>query len=307
MATIAFCGIGIMGSQMAGRLSAAGHTVRAWNRTQAKAEAWAREHNGVACATPAAAADPASQIHLMLANDDAVDRALFDPDGGLAGLQKGALVVDHSTVSVLTVEARARRIKSGGWTYLHAPVLAGPSNVAKGEGLMLIAGSNAVYGTAKATLAQIIEKHWFVGESERDAAAFKLMANSMLFNFTQALVEFFSLGKACGIDPERALRLFEFFEPGRTVHVRGPRMARGDYAPAFQATMAAKDADLMLKAAHDGGADMPGTELVLQRLLRLIKSGHGDLDLGALALVTVHPADGVRAGAAEQAASGGEG
>lgn len=289
MATIAFCGIGMMGAPMAGRLRKAGHVVRVWNRTPAKAEKWAQE-GGVACRTPADAADPASELHLMLANDDAVDRALFDADGALKTLARGSLVVDHSTVSMIATASRAQRIKSGGWRYLHAPVLAGPVNVANGEGLMIVAGDRSVYDSNKATLEQIITRQWYVGEAEQDAASFKLMANSMLVNITQALAEFFALGRACGIDPERALQLFDQFDPGRTIQIRGPRMARGDYTPAFQASMAAKDVDLMLQAARQGGADVPTLELVLHRLLRLIKSGRGDLDLSALGLVAVAPA-----------------
>ncbi|HYK53228.1 MAG TPA: NAD(P)-dependent oxidoreductase [Candidatus Eremiobacteraceae bacterium] len=289
MATIAFCGIGLMGAPMAGRLRKAGHVVRVWNRTAAKAEKWAQD-GGVACRTPADAADPASELHLMLATDDAVDRALFDADGALKTLAKGSLVVDHSTVSVIATASRAQRIKAGGWRYLHGPVLAGPVNVANGEGLMLVAGDRAVYDANKATLEQIIANQWYVGEAEQDAASFKLMANSMLVNITQALAEFFALGRACGIDPDRALQLFDQFDPGRTIKIRGPRMAHGDYTPAFQASMAAKDVDLMLQAARQGGADLPTLELVLHRLLRLIKSGRGDLDLSALGLVAVAPA-----------------
>lgn len=289
MATIAFCGIGLMGAPMAGRLRKAGHLVRVWNRTPAKAEKWAQE-GGVACRTPADAADPASELHLMLANDDAVDRALFDGDGALETLSKGSLVVDHSTVSMIATASRAERIKSGGWRYLHGPVLAGPTNVANGEGLMIVAGDRSVYDSSKSTLEQIISRQWYVGEAEQDAASFKLMANSMLVNITQALAEFFALGRACGIAPERALQLFDQFDPGRTIHIRGPRMAHGDYTPAFQASMAAKDVDLMLQAARQGGADVPTLELVLHRLLRLIKSGRGDLDLSALGLVAVAPA-----------------
>lgn len=303
MATIAFCGIGLMGGPMAGRLRRAGHTVRVWNRTAAKAAAWAKD-GGVACPTPADAADPATELHLMLANDDAVDRALFEDDGALKAFAKGSLVVDHSTVSALTVGPRAQRIKAGGWRYLHAPVLAGPANVGNGEGLMLVSGERAVYEAHKDVLAQIVEKHWYVGEPEQDAASFKLMANSMLVNITQALSDYFSLGRACGIDPERALELFDRFEPGRTVHIRGPRMARGDYAPAFQVAMAAKDVDLMVRAARAGGGDVPGLELVLTRLLRLMKSGRGDLDLSALGLAVVAPAGGAEGEAQAAAADG---
>lgn len=289
MATIAFCGMGMMGSPMAARLRAAGHTVRVWNRTPSKATAWAQD-GGVACRTPADAADPASEVHLMLANDEAVDRALFGADGALVSLQKKALVVDHSTVSALTVEARAARVKDGGWRFLQAPVFAGPANVSKGEGLMLVGGPSTTYDDAKPGLQQIVEKHWYVGEHEKDAAAFKLMGNSMLVNVVQALAEYFAIGRACRIEPERALELFERFDPGRTIGIRGPRMAHGDYKAAFAASMAAKDVDLMVRAARDGGADVPGLELALQRLLRLIKSGHGDLDLAALGLVVIPPA-----------------
>jgi len=307
MATIAFCGIGIMGSEMATRLKSAGHTVRVWNRAGEKAQTWAREHDGVACATPADAADPASELHIMVSNDDAVDRILFGSDGALTTLPKGSLVVDHSTVSVLLVDSRAERIKSGGWRYLHAPVLAGPSTVATGDGLMLVAGANSVYAQAKPTLSQIIVKHWYIGETERLSAAYKLMANSMLISITQALAEFYSLGRACGIDPEQALALFEHFNPGGTIAIRGPRMARGDFAPAFQVTMAAKDADLILKAGRQGGADMPAIELALHRFLRLIKSGHGDLDMGALALPEVHASSPLPNAAGEFAKAGGDG
>lgn len=288
MATIAFCGLGLMGSPMAGRLRAAGHDLAVWNRTPAKADSWMKSFGGKACATPADAARDAEQIHLMLTNDDAVDAVLFGANGALSSLSKGGLVVDHSTVSVLMTAERAKRIKGGGWRYLHAPVLAGPANVAKGEGLMIVAGSKTVYEAAAPTLRQIIEKHWNVGEAERDAAAFKLMANSMLISITQVLAEYYSLGRACGLSPERALELFDHFDPGRTIYIRGPRMAHGDYTATFQASMAAKDADLILRAAREGGASLPTVELVQQRLLRLIKSGHGDLDLGALGYDTIH-------------------
>src|SRR5690348_12712293 len=125
MATIAFCGLGLMGSQMAARLRAAGHSMRVWNRTRSKVDAWARE-GGIACASPAEAARGADQVHIMVSTDDVVETVLFGSAGTLATLAKGALVVDHSTVSVMLTEARAKRIKDEGWRYLHAPVLAGP-------------------------------------------------------------------------------------------------------------------------------------------------------------------------------------
>jgi 3-hydroxyisobutyrate dehydrogenase-like beta-hydroxyacid dehydrogenase len=148
---------------------------------------------------------------------------------------------------------------------------------------MLVGGATSVYEGATARLALILPTQWYVGESESDAAAFKLMANSMLVNITEALAEFFDLANACGIDRLRAMSLFERFDPGRTVALRGPRMAKRDFNAAFHVSMAAKDARLMLEAAKAGGADMPAIGVALTKFAKLINAGDGGLDLGALA------------------------
>lgn len=307
MAKIAFCGLGKMGGPMASRLQSAGHSVAGWNRTHAKADAWANSSGGSAHMTPAEAARGADELHMMLANDDAVEDVLFGPSGALSALPKGALVVDHSTVSVHLTPVRAKRVTDGGWKYLHGPVMAGPANVAKGEGLMIVGGDEATYKTRNQTLHQIIDKHWYVGPAERDAAAYKLMGNSMLLVITEGLAEYYALGRACGLSPQQALELFDHFDPGRTIYIRGPRMAKGDYTATFQVAMAAKDAGLMLEAARQGGAGMPTIELALQRLLRLIKSGHGDLDLGALGYENIHDKEPASTSHADLLNVGGEG
>ncbi|HXW76323.1 MAG TPA: NAD(P)-dependent oxidoreductase [Candidatus Eremiobacteraceae bacterium] len=284
MATIAFLGIGLMGSAMASRLRAAGHDLRVWNRTPAKADAWAKD-GGTACATPMLAAQRASQAHLMLADDAAVNAALFGPDGAMKGLDQSALVVDHSTVSVYGTGERAQAVKRAGLRYVHAPMLAGPANVVRGEGVMLVAGVEEAVEAASATLTQILPNRWYLGSDERDAATMKLMANSMLLAITEALAEFFTLGRANGIAPERAFALFQHWDPSRTIPMRGARMVRGEHAPAaFFASMAAKDAALMLEAARDAGVSLPIMEIVWKRLRELIEAGKGDLDLSALGL-----------------------
>jgi 3-hydroxyisobutyrate dehydrogenase-like beta-hydroxyacid dehydrogenase len=284
MSTIAFCGLGLMGSQMAARLRGAGHSMRVWNRSPRKAESWVAEGGGMAAGSPAEAAAGAAELHLMLADDAAVEAVLFGQDGALSGPATGLVVVDHSTVSIAGAAERAARVKGSGRAYLHAPVLAGPSGVARGEGLMMVGGAQATYDAASPVLSQILSNHWYVGASERDAAAFKLMANSLLLNLTEALSECFDLARSAGIDRARAMELFGHFDPSKTFSMRGPRMAQRDYGPLFFVSMAAKDAKLMLDAARSGGTDMPSIGVVHEKLLRLMREGHGGLDLGALAL-----------------------
>lgn len=290
MATIAFCGLGMMGAAMAGRLRSAGHDLRVWNRSPEKAKIWSGG-GGSQCDSPEQAGRGASQAHLMLADDPAVESTLFGDHGLLAGLSSGALIVDHSTVSVAGSRERAGRLVREGWRYLQAPIFGSPANVAQGDGLMLIGGDEQTYNEARATLAQILAKHFNVGGKPEDAATFKLMGNSMIITIIEGLAECYAIGKASGIEPRRAYHLFEQFNPCGTIARRGPRMAAGEYNAIFSLAMALKDVQLMLDAAGNEGR-LPGLEALQAKMQQLIAAGHGGLDLGALGLETVPQAHG---------------
>ncbi len=227
----------------------------------------------------------------MLSDDAAVESTLLGDRGLLAGLAVGALIVDHSTVSVAGTKQRAEKLVRDGWRYLHAPVFAGPPQVQSGEGLMLIAGETATYERARPTLQQIVAKHLVIGDKPQEAAAFKLMGNSMLVSIVEALAEFLAIGVANGITPARAYGLFESFDPGATIFRRGPRMAAGDYTPTFELSMALKDVRLMLQAAGDE-AMAPALKAVELKMQRLIEHGYGKLDLAALGADAVPPRGG---------------
>jgi 3-hydroxyisobutyrate dehydrogenase len=294
MTTIAFCGLGMMGAAMAGRLRSAGHHLRVWNRSTEKGQAWVAG-GGDLCDSPQQAAENATQAHLMLADDTAVESTLFGDRGLLAGLRSGALVVDHSTVSVAGARERSARIVNKGWRFLQAPVFGSPLNIVKGEGLMLIGGAERTYHDAQATLAQILEQHYNVGLKPEDAATFKLMGNSMLIAIVEGLAEYYAIAKANGIDLQRAYQLFERFNPCGTIARRGPKMAAGEYDAIFTLAMARKDVQLMLSAAGDG-ACLPALTAVEEKMRRLIAAGHAGLDLAALGLETIPPSRGGDAG-----------
>jgi 3-hydroxyisobutyrate dehydrogenase len=274
---------------MAERLRKAGNDLRVWNRSSSRANAWVQNGGGVACHTPKEAAEGASQAHFMLADDEAVETVLFAAHGILAALPRGALIIDHSTVSVSGCKLRAQKVVGDGWRFLQAPVFASPPNVAQGDGLMLIGGTQQTYRRALPTLESILKKHYIVGEKPEDAAAFKLMGNLMLITVVEGLAECYATAKACGISPERAFGLFEVFNPCGTISRRGPRMAAGDYKAMFTLTMALKDVQLILKASDDN-ARMPVLKNIETKLQRLIGEGYQHLDLGALGVEVVPPA-----------------
>jgi len=118
MAKLAFLGLGVMGAPMAGHLAKAGHEVTVYNRTAAKAEAWVEKHGGAWAATPAKAAEGAEFVMACVGNDDDLRGVCTGPDGAFAGMTKGAIFVDHTTVSAqvtreMNQHGRERRGPSG--------------------------------------------------------------------------------------------------------------------------------------------------------------------------------------------------
>src|SRR5215510_6016935 len=96
---IAFLGLGVMGSPMAGHLARAGHRVTVYNRTAARAARWVEQYGGRSGPTPKEAAADAELVMMCVGNDDDVRRVVTGADGALAGMKKGAILVDHTTAS----------------------------------------------------------------------------------------------------------------------------------------------------------------------------------------------------------------
>src|SRR3546814_5860644 len=114
---ISFIGTGLMGGPMAGHLVKAGHHLTVYNRTRAKADAWTRQHGGIAAATPAEAAKGADVVLTCVGNDDDLAQVTLGRAGAFKALTQGALFVDHTTVSAPlatqpSVEAAGLRLLS---------------------------------------------------------------------------------------------------------------------------------------------------------------------------------------------------
>src|SRR5215210_3560108 len=94
---VAFIGLGVMGFPMAGHLARAGHDVTVFNRTTARAEEWVGRHGGKRAASPAAASAGCSFVFTCVGNDDDVRQVTLGDHGALAGMQRGAVLIDHTT------------------------------------------------------------------------------------------------------------------------------------------------------------------------------------------------------------------
>lgn len=277
---VAFTGTGLIGRAMVERALEQGHAVSVWNRTRTKAEPLAALGARV-CGSPAEAADGADRVHVIVSDDAAVDQVLE------ALAPSAAPVIDHTTTTPRGTAARAERMAAAGRTYLHAPIFMSPGNARQGRGIILAAGSRDVFDRLEPALQQMTGRVWWLGERPDLAAAYKLFGNATIIGLTAALADVFAMADALGIAAPDALSLFDVFDPSATLKYRGKSMAAGDFDPSFELSMARKDVRLMLETAGERPlATLPG---IAARMDVLIAKGHGEEDLGALAVDAVRP------------------
>jgi 3-hydroxyisobutyrate dehydrogenase-like beta-hydroxyacid dehydrogenase len=267
-----------MGSAFVEALRARGADVVVYNRTEAKARALER-FGARAVGDPREAARGASRLHIMISDDAAVDALLESLDGAIPS---DAIVIDHSTVAPGPTTARFARMQSRGIAFLHAPVFMSPGGVRESTGVMLVSGPQSVYENVRAELAAMASDVWYLGETQDKAATIKLFGNSMLVFMSAALADGLTMANAAGVTPEEALTLFEHFALQGALEFRGKRMARRDFAPMFELTMARKDVRLMLETAQSAGATLHVLPHIAARMDELIARGFGAEDLSVL-------------------------
>src|ERR1700704_3042623 len=121
MAKVAFIGLGVMGFPMAGHLAAkGGHEVTVYNRTPAKAKAWAEKFGGRAAPTPKAAAEGQDFVMSCVGNDDDLRAVTLGADGAFAGMKKGATFVDHTTASAEVARELSAAADKAGFKFVDA-------------------------------------------------------------------------------------------------------------------------------------------------------------------------------------------
>jgi 3-hydroxyisobutyrate dehydrogenase-like beta-hydroxyacid dehydrogenase len=281
MADIAFLGTGLLGSAMVESMLRRGLSVTVWNRTPSKARAL-EPLDARAVETAEEAVATASEIHIIVSDDAAVDALLDRIAGHIAA---SATVIDHTTTSPAGTKARLQRAAARGMRLLHAPVFMGPAMARESKGLMMVSGPAAVFEAVKTSLAGMAADLWYVGEREDLAASFKIFGNSMLFVMTAGLADVLAMGKNLGISPAEAISVFDRFNAGAAIAARAKKIASHDFSASFELTMARKDMRLMLEAA--GPEPLTALPSIARRMDEAIAAGHGKDDLGAIAAASL--------------------
>ncbi len=283
---VGFVGLGNMGSAMAANLLAAGHTLAVYNRTAAKAEPLTAKGARLA-RTPGEAASAADVVITMLADDDALERAVFGTDGILQALSPGAIHLSMGTISLGLAERLDRAHREKDLAFVSAPVFGRPDAAAAAKLFIVVAGQDAAIAACVPLFEALGQRHFVVGDRAPMANLVKIAGNFLIASVIESLSETQALVSKAGIEPGRFVDILVNTLFGAPVYkTYGTLIAGERFSPAgFKAELGLKDITLALDAARGLKAPLPLASLIADRFLALIASGGGALDWSALSLI----------------------
>jgi 3-hydroxyisobutyrate dehydrogenase len=252
MQTVAFLGLGVMGSGMAARLIGAGIPVVAWNRSASRAEALQR-HGASVAASPAEAAAHADVIISMVADDAASRDVWLGPRGALTSARPDTIAIESSTVSPAWIGELAREAAVRQCALLDAPVLGSRPQAAEGHLVFLVGGDGPVLERARPILATMSRAIVHLGPLA-SGARMKLVNNFMAGVQAATLAEAMALIEAGGLDRDAAFSVLSNGAPGSPlVKTVGPRMLARDYDVNFALWLMRKDLTYAIDEAEKYG------------------------------------------------------
>ncbi len=280
---LGFIGLGQMGQAMALNLVKAGHRVTVFNRTRAKAEPHAAQ--GAEVAESVADASRRPVVITMLADDAAVEAAIFGDGGGLSALGKGAVHISMSTISVALSDRLAEAHRSAGQSYVAAPVFGRPEAAAAAKLFVVAAGPQQTLAQCQPLFDAIGQRTFVIGDKPSSANLVKLSGNFLLAAMIECLGEAFALIRKGEVEPNLYLEILTstlFAAPAYKTY--GTIIANQQYEPAgFKMSLGLKDIRLALAAADKLATPMPVASLVHDQFLSGVARGEGDADWSALA------------------------
>lgn len=280
--TVAFLGLGTMGSPMAANLAQAGFRVTGWNRTPGRGEEL-RELGVDLAATPAAAVAEVDLVVVCVSDTPDVEAVLFGADGVVAGARPGTLVVDCSTIAPSGSWDFAARLADADIRMIDAPVSGGSEGARNATLAIFVGGDVADVERARPILAAMGRTITHVGPIGAGQAV-KAVNQVILAGTYLGVAEGIVLAIKAGLDVEQVVEALGGGAAQSWVLAnRSGRMLANDYPLGFRVTLHRKDLDIAMGLAQRLGAVLPITALAAQLETGLIAAGHGDEDISTVA------------------------
>ena len=265
---VAFLGLGVMGYPMAAHLALAGHQVTVYNRTTAKSIAWCAEYESLGgqkhALTPRLAAQGADLVFCCVGNDDDLRSVTLGADGAFAGMEPGAIFIDHTTASAEVARELYGAARTLGLQFIDAPVSGGQAGAQNGLLTVMCGGDQAAFDAVQPVAMAFSRAFTRLGDS--GAGQLTKMVNQIcIAGLVQGLAEAVAFGQRAGLDMNQVLDVIgKGAAQSWQLDNRGKTMAEGQFDFGFAVDWMRKDLGLVLAEAQRNGARLPVTALVDQ-------------------------------------------
>jgi 3-hydroxyisobutyrate dehydrogenase-like beta-hydroxyacid dehydrogenase len=260
MANLGYVGLGVMGGQMAARFLTKGHTVTGYNRTKSKAQ-WLIDKGMRWADSPRSVAEAADTTFVMVTNSAALEAVANGPDGLLAGLAAGKLIIDMSTVSPAVSRNLAAKVREKGADMVDAPVSGSVITLQQGKLSVMVGGKAATFDRVKPLLDDVGPKVTHVGDnglalSMKIATNLSLMAQMLSFSESVLLAEKSGIAREVAVDV-----LTHSVIASPMVQYRGPFVLNMPEEAWFDVNMMQKDMQLALEMGRQLDVPLPTTAI----------------------------------------------
>src|SRR5690348_12376449 len=288
---IGFVGLGAMGTPMARKLLDAGYEMTVYNRTRSRSEQLAAGRVRIAD-TPGQAATACDAVITMLADDAALESAVFDQNGILQSLGAGKVHISCSTISVDLSRRLAAAHRERRQDYIAAPVFGRPDAAAAAKLFIVAAGSEDQIGKCEPLFHAMGQKTFVLGNDASTANVVKLAGNFLISSVIESLAEAFALARKSGVDPTQFLEILTSSLFNAPVYkTYGALVATQKFEPVgFKLPLGLKDNRLVMAAAEEKSVPLPLASLIHDRFIAAIANGLAESDWSAISSMAMRDA-----------------
>ncbi len=283
--SVGFLGLGRMGAPMAENVARSNADVVVYNRTHSTAQEFAARVGATVADTPRGLAADSDLVITMLADESALRAVCHGPEGVLAGLRPGAVLVDMGTSGPDAIAALAPAVSDAGGVLVDAPVSGSVDAARSAELAILLGAPDEVVATVVSVLEPMGRSIHHMGDTGAGSVA-KLAVNNVIYALGNAVAESLVLAEEAGI--ERA-RMYDVFEDSAVAapmvgYRRQAFLDPDGTAPAFATTLAQKDLRLITALATVLRVPVEQAEANLALMTRVVEDGLGDHDMADVAV-----------------------
>ncbi|MGA2627022.1 MAG: NAD(P)-dependent oxidoreductase [Candidatus Bathyarchaeia archaeon] len=282
-ATVGVIGLGLMGSAFASNLLSRGYKVHVYNRTEQKAEPLVVK-GATFHPSPKELASSVDIVMTSLTDQSAIDSVALGENGFLNSMRKGSLWIDVSTIDPTASVRHAEEAKKAGVDRLDAPVVGSEDLASRGDLIILVGGSNEVFQRYQSFLNELGKTVVWLG-ADGNGHKMKLDVNLYLGLIGESFSEALVLSQKQGFDAKTFVDIINK-TPHRNAFSegKGPKIAAGNFDPAFSLNNLLKDLKLADKQATETGARLPMSRVALAEYSKATENGEGNKDFSVIAL-----------------------